>query len=95
MRLADVNPSQKLLCEQIQGISGGGFFVVDDGDEYKLLGIETDLADMADTFNEVQGPTIDVFAMLVFCGTRDGMSLSENWNTMAIMPGLIQRYPKA
>lgn len=74
MRLADVNPSQKLLCEQIQGISGGGFFVVDDGDEYKLLGIETDLADMADTFNEVQGPTIDVFDMLL---------QSKNWPALA------------
>lgn len=74
MRLADVNPSQKLLCEQIQGISGGGFFVVDKGDEYKLLGIETDLADMADTFNEVQGPTIDVF---------DTLLQSKNWPALA------------
>lgn len=74
MRLADVNPSQKLLCEQISGISGGGFFVVDDGDEYKLLGIETELADMGDTFNEVQGPTIEVF---------DKLLQSKDWPALA------------
>lgn len=74
MRLADVNLSLKLLHEQISGVSGGGFFVVDDGDEYKLLGIETELTDMADTFNEVQGPTIEVF---------DQLLQSKDWPALA------------
>lgn len=58
MQLTDTNTSQEDLKNQINGISGGGIFVVEDKGEYKILAIETELADKNAGFNEIIGITL-------------------------------------
>lgn len=58
IQLTNANTSLELLKEQINGISGGCIFVVEANDEYKLLAIETELADKNASFNEITGITL-------------------------------------
>lgn len=63
--LDNANTSKELLYSQIKGISGGGIFAVEPDHEYKLLGIETEMADNLDTFNEVMGTSVEAFNTLL------------------------------
>lgn len=63
--LQNINTYADNLYEQIVGISGGGFFALDDGSQYKLLGIETKFVDKKQTFGEIVGLDLSVFEKLL------------------------------
>lgn len=63
--LQNTNPYVTNLYEQIAGISGGGCFSLDNGAQYKLLGIETGFVDKEQTFGELIGLDLSVFERLL------------------------------
>lgn len=74
MQLTDTNTSQVNLKEQIDGISGGGVFAVEANNEYKLLAIETELADKNASFNEIIGITLAM---------ANNLLKSKGWSPLA------------
>lgn len=63
--LDNTNTSRQLLLDQVKGISGGGILAIEPDSKYKLLGIETKMADEFDSFNELVGTTIEAFNALL------------------------------
>lgn len=65
LNLQNINTFESNLYEQIVGISGGGCFALDEGRQYKLLGIETGFVDKKQTFGEIISLDLSVFENLL------------------------------
>lgn len=63
--LDNTNTSKQLLLDQVKGVSGGGILAIEPDSKYKLFGIETEMADKYDSFNELVGITVEAFNALL------------------------------